>query len=225
LPLHHWHAARGARFRENDGWQFPAYYSEVESEVAAARTVLALVDVSAFAKISLLGRGVPDMVQTLLGHSPATKPRGVARLTTGGPCWACRLTLDHLLLLPFTTRAAGAMTRLAEISRSPGVVQTDVTSANAGFGLAGPHREKLLSQLTPLDVSEAALPVGACAETSLAGVQALLVPWSEPPVAGVWIYVSWDVAEYVWDMIMDRGGSLGIMPLGLDGLCALCLSR
>jgi sarcosine oxidase gamma subunit len=100
-------------------------------------------------------------------------------------------------------------------------VQTNVTSAYAGFGLIGPHRGKLLCQLTPLDMSEAALPVGACAETSLAGVQALLVPWSEPPVAGVWIYVSWDVAEYVWETLMECDRPLGITPLGLDGLGSL----
>jgi 4-methylaminobutanoate oxidase (formaldehyde-forming) len=190
----------------------------VENETAAVRTGLAVADVSAFAKIRFLGRGVPELTQALVGNGPATHPRGVARLKTAGPGWACRLTEDQLLWLPFSTSATELEERLAKTAPFPGVIQSDVTSAYAGFGLLGPHRHNTLTRLTPLDVREAALPVGTCAETSLAGVQALLIPWSQPPVAGVWLYVSWDVAEYVWETLLECGRSVEITPLGLDGL-------
>jgi sarcosine oxidase subunit alpha len=221
LPLHHWHAAHGARFGESQGWQLPAYYASVEDELAAARTGLALADVSASAKISLCGQGVSDLTKAILADGPATKPRGVARLAATGSGWACRLTVDHLLLLVLTPIPTGLEECLARTSPSQGVIQTDVTSAYAGFCLVGPPREKLLRQLTPLEASAAALPVGTCAETSLAGVQALLVPWSEPSLSGMLIFVSWDTAQYVWETLMEAGHPLGITPLGLEGLGSL----
>jgi 4-methylaminobutanoate oxidase (formaldehyde-forming) len=190
----------------------------VENEIAAARTGLAVADVSAFAKIRLLGRGVPELTQALVGDGPATKPLGVARLKTAGRGWACRLTVDQLLLLPLATSPADHQVLLAKAVGFPDVIQRDVTSAYAGFGLIGPLREKLLCRLTRLDMSETALPVATCAETSLAGVHALLIPWSELSLPGMWIYVSWDVAEYVWETLLESGRSLAITPIGVDSL-------
>jgi glycine cleavage system aminomethyltransferase T len=105
-PLHHWHEAHGARFLTSDGWQVPAVYTSAERETAAALTGLALADISAVAKMNLLGAGVPTAVQFLAGDSPAARPRGVARLTGNSPVLACRLAGDHLLLLASTPNPA-----------------------------------------------------------------------------------------------------------------------
>src|ERR1700688_672862 len=132
-PLHHWHATHNARFLDSDGWRLPAVYSTVEKEIAAARAGLGLADISAFAKISLLGRNVPALAQALLGDSPAGRLRGVTRFALAGPLLACRLTEDHLLLLAATTDAAPLATRLASLPETRTVIQHDVTTALAGF--------------------------------------------------------------------------------------------
>src|SRR5438105_5066080 len=97
-PLHHWHADHGARFTDWAGWQTAAVYSSVEREVDAARAGLSLADVSALAKVSLRGPGVPTVVQSLVADGPALSPRAVASVF-GDATMACRLTEDHLLLL------------------------------------------------------------------------------------------------------------------------------
>ena len=97
-PLHHWHHAHGARFVDRDGWQVVAAYSSADPEAAAARAGLGLADVSAFAKISLRGRGVSAFVASYAPDSPALNQRGVASLPSESVL-ACRLTDDHLLLL------------------------------------------------------------------------------------------------------------------------------
>jgi sarcosine oxidase subunit alpha len=221
-PLHHWHAARGARFADSDGWQVPLAYVSAEREVAAAREALALADLSGFAKLSLQGQGVPALAQALVGDGPAAKPLGVAPLVAEDRVLACRLTADHLLLLAATTTAAPLEERLAQLPPGPPVVQSAVTSAYAGFGLVGPCLDDLLGRVTALDVA-AALPVNACAETGLAGVHALLVRAPELSVPAVRVYVSWDLAEYVWDRLLDAGRDWGITPLGLEGFRALAL--
>jgi glycine cleavage system aminomethyltransferase T len=222
-PPHAWHAAHGARFADRDGWQVPASYSNADEETAAARTGLAVADVSAFAKISLLGPGVDPAAHHLLGAGRATRPCTSAPLHLCGPGLACRLTEDHLLLLPSATTAAPLRDALALLYHDQRMIQTDVTSAYSGFWLVGPHSDGLLRCLTSFDVASPALSLGACAETSLAGVHALLVRSPELSVPSLRIYVSWDLGEYVWESLLEAGRTLNIGPLGLDGLASLCI--
>jgi glycine cleavage system aminomethyltransferase T len=223
-PLHHWHASRGARFTDQAGWQLPAVYTTTEREVSAARTGLAVADISAFAKISLLGPGVPDLARALTGDGPATRPRGVAALDAGGRLLACRLTDEHLLLLASTPDPGNFDGRLANLPAGPSVVRSEATSAYAGFCLVGFSIDKLLCRLTSLDVTPAALPPGSCAETGLAGVQALLVRPPESGSASLRIHVGWDVAEYVWERLLDAGRSQEIVPVGMEALRSLGLA-
>jgi len=48
-PLHHWHAAHGARFEDRHGWQTAIAYAGVKPEVEAARIGLGLADLTALA--------------------------------------------------------------------------------------------------------------------------------------------------------------------------------
>jgi heterotetrameric sarcosine oxidase gamma subunit len=214
-PLHDWHAVHGARFRDDNGWLIPTSYSG-----AGGATGRLLADISACAKICLLGRGVPAATEALLGESAASKPRGVASFDAGGPALACRLAEDRLLLLASTPKSGALEERLAKGSDSAGVVRSDVTTALAGFLLAT-EPESVLRRLTSHDVSPRALPPGSGAETSLAGVQALLV---RPPGGGqasARIYVAWDLAEYVWERLLEAGCDDGIQPVGWDELPVL----
>jgi sarcosine oxidase subunit alpha len=215
-PLHHWHAARDARFVERDGWQIPAAYSQADREVAAVRAGLGLVDLSAFAKISLRGRGVATLANALVGDSPASKPGGVAALAVGGRTLACRLTKDHLLLLAFTTDAAALRDRLAALRQELPIVESDMSCAYAAFCLLGAAAEDVLHHLTALDVGRSALPPGFCAETSLAGVHGLLICPPGIPLDAVLVAVAWDLGEYLWERLLDVGQGYGIEPVGLE---------
>jgi heterotetrameric sarcosine oxidase gamma subunit len=196
-PLHDWHVAHGARLSDRHGWQVVADYGDARGEAAAARAGLALVDVSAFAKLSLRGPGLPGMA-----------PGSVSSLPSG-QALACRLTANHLLLLATALGQA-----LADFYPAPALWRTDVTSALAGFRLLGRQAEELLGRLTNLDVRSTALPVDACAETALAGVEALLVR-----TAAAWqIHVAWDVGEYVWTRLLESGRDLAVRAVGLDAL-------
>jgi heterotetrameric sarcosine oxidase gamma subunit len=215
--LHEWHRAHGARFADQDGWQVVAAYSGAEPEATAARAGLGLADVSAFAKLSLRGPGVPSLVPSLVPDSPALSPRGVAALP-GEPALACRLTHDHLLLLGSTTAATGLSQRLAGLQEGRAVVQTDVTSTYAGFEVIGPRLDEFLRRLTHLDVGPAAFPISSCAETALAGVEALLVRLDRRSLPALRVYVAWDLGEYVWERMTAAGRDVPITPLGLEAL-------
>jgi aminomethyltransferase len=219
-PLYHWHATHGAQFVERDGWLVPAVYSGVEQELAAARTGLALADVSAFAKVSLLGPGVVEAAQHFAGAGQAVRPCTTAPLHRGGPGLACRLTTDHLLLLASTTATAPLTEALAHGRPAPALLERDVTSNHAQFWLLGPRIEDLLRRLTflpPADLTG----LRTSAEGNLAGVHALLVPSPEITVRSLRICISWDLGEYVWESLVGGGWDLGIAPCGLKALALL----
>jgi heterotetrameric sarcosine oxidase gamma subunit len=226
-PLHHWHAAAGARFIETDGWQVPAAYAGAEHEPAAPPAGLGLADVSAFAKVRLLARDGAAFNRILSAGDPAPRPGGAILLSADNPLLACRLTEDHLLLLAaapgFAFQAEGLTLRASraglEATTDQALIVRDVTCSYAGFCLLGQRPAEVLRHLTPLDVSAPAFPAGSCAETILAGVQTLLVhPPADSFPPSLRVYVAWDLGEYVWEQILEAGRHRGLEPLGHDAL-------
>jgi sarcosine oxidase subunit alpha len=216
-PLHHWHAAHGAHFAERDGWQVVTHYLGAAAEAAAARSGLGLADVSAFAKVSLRGPGVPDLARTLVPASAALKPHGVGVIPSGAAL-ACRLTEGHLLLLGTTPDATDLRKQRAWPGNGRTVAQIDVASAYAGFCVVGPRLEDLLRRLTHVDIRPTSFPADWCAETALAGVEALLVRSGRPGLPSLRVYVAWDLGEYVWERILDAGRDGPVTPVGLEAL-------
>ena len=215
-PLHEWHAAHGARFTECDGWQLPACYSSAEREIEAARTGVGLADLSGFAKISLVGSGIADVVADLTGGMSAGKPGEVVVIDITSPVLACRLAEDHLLLLALATNPIRLEKRLAEVSKAKAVVRHDVTTAFAAFALVGPRAEALLVRLAALDISPSGLSPGTCAQSGVAGVYAILVrpPQSNP--ASILVHVAWDLAEFVWERLVEASHDLDPVCLGTE---------
>jgi aminomethyltransferase len=201
----------------------PVAYAGVESETAVVQTGLGLADVSAFAKLSCLGAGITRLVQMLQGGGSGPSVRGVGTLPIPGRGLACRLTDEHLFLIARTADPAPLRQAHRNLPAELAVTETDATSAFAGFCLVGRDGEALLRRLTALDLS-AALPAGSCAETGLAGVHALLVrpPEEFPPAFHV--YAAWDLAEYLWERILDAGRPSGVVPLGWEALGVLGLA-
>jgi sarcosine oxidase subunit alpha len=209
-PIHAWHAGHGARFQERDGWQVAANFGNPAAAAAAAKGV-GLMDVSYLTKVELLGN-VAALARLLAGSPALDRPRCVARLTDPEPALACRLADDRLLVLA-ESPAADWNHSLKLLAPDHKVESWDATSAYAAFHLEGPHVEDLLRRLTAVDVRFNALPPGSCAETGLAGVAALLVRPPDRP--GTRLLVGWDVAEYVWERLLDAGTELGLAVLGM----------
>ncbi len=232
-PVHYWHRAHSARMTAAENWEAPAVYTDVAQEIAAARAGLGLADISSWAKISVLGAGVADLTRSLLGEAGSSKSASFilpsahgSQPLVNGPVLACRLTEEHLLLLASGPRLelhlpdfAGSVSALEFEAQYPAgkLLVDNITSTFAGFSLVGNHIEALLRHLTALDVSARALPVGTCAQTSLAGVPALLMPSPELQVPSMRIYASWDLGEYLWEELVETGQAWNLTLLGLDG--------
>jgi glycine cleavage system aminomethyltransferase T len=217
-PLDPWHRAHGARFTPSGGWHLPVAYAGVEGEAHAVRSSCGLVDLSAFAKWRLLGAGVAKVAEALGGNT-ISHPH-VVTILDSGTLLACRLTSEAMLLLDGSTDAGRIPDKLGNLAEAKGVVVAEATFALAGFCLAGPFLDPVLAKLTSLDLARS-LPPGSCAETSVAGVQGLLVRAGELIVPSVRVYVAWDLAEYVWGRVLEAGRDRGLAPCGLEAFRAL----
>lgn len=209
-PLWHWQAKHQARFVDVDGWQLAGSFRGSEEEVAAARAAVGITDLSAFAKLSLRGAGVTALAR----EGRIAQPRGVASLGSDDPALACRLNPDCLLLLANGTNVAALEKHRHELGQSDRVVASDETSAYAGFALVGPRTEELLRRVTVFDL--ATLNDESCAETKVAGVHGLLIRPAPLSLQSVRLYVSWDLGEYVWETLFEKGHALGLVPVGLE---------
>jgi sarcosine oxidase subunit alpha len=161
--------------------------------------------------------------ETPPGGSPAPRDApsvntAVADLQTADgtiPIRCCRLAPDHLLLFTPPEHAAAAREALAAAAaREERAHLTDVTSVYAGIALLGPSSRDVLRKLIALDIRPTALPDSACAETALAGVHALLLRADLGGLPAFELYVTRDVAEFVWETLLDAGREYGLAPIG-----------
>ena len=190
-----------------------ANYGSPERENAAARCGLTLADVSASAKLEIQGRDVSEIARALLGDGAGTRIGSVSSIDLGGPTLACRPTTSRLLLLGSMPNAAPLHERVRSVRGIDRVILNDVTNAYAAFSLSGPTFESLLRRLTAIDVSSSVFAEGSCAETNLAGVEALLV---RPPTCSrprILIRVGWDVGEYLWETLVHTGSGLDLTTI------------
>src|SRR5438445_8068383 len=145
-PLQAWHIVRRARFADVDGWRVPVVYSTVAEETVAARTGLALADISFLTKLSVRSR---PLVNALAGQAS----RGTVAVLEGlDRAWICRLSEDHCLLLSAEPRPDALKTHLPNLQVNLPVHAPervfDVTSSFAGFALFGPEHAGVLRRLT-----------------------------------------------------------------------------
>jgi sarcosine oxidase, subunit alpha len=232
--LHYHHLAAGAQMVDDDGWQRPERYGAVEEEVAATRSRVGLADISPVGKLDVklatnderrttnesmasranLGYNSGELSALVVGRwSFIDLPGGRASRVR-----CCQLGADHRLVLtaPEDVREAsqglGASQSQELLERA---YATDVTSVLAGLALVGPRSREVLRKLTALDVSPAAFPDGAVAETGVAGVHAVLLRGDLGGAPAYELYVTRDVAEFVWDAILDAGREYDIALLGM----------
>ena len=95
---------------------------------------------------------------------------------------------------------------------------TEVTSVYANLLLAGPKSRAVLGKLTSLRVSDDRLPNGACAQTSLAHVHAILLREDLPQTAAYHVLISREYAESVWEAMLHAGQEYHLRPFGWKAL-------
>ena len=211
-PLHRRHLSLGAQMVSENAWQRPDRYASAQEEVSAVLSGAGLCDITPVGKLLLQGA---DIEASLPGvEIPA--PGGVTRHEDRH--LFCRLAVDQLLILTPPDTTDDVRATMATTQRDTCAHLVDMTSGLTGLCLAGPRSQDVLSKLTDLDLTLPATADMTCTQTSLSGVQAILVRADFGDVPCYRIFVSRDLGEFAWDVLTESGSSEGLTPFGVDAL-------
>jgi aminomethyltransferase len=219
-PLHDRHVALGAKFAAFGGWTMPLEYpSGVVSEHTAVREAVGLFDVSHLGKVMVTGPGAAGYVNATLTNDLSRIGPGRAQYTlccdaaTGGivdDLIAYYLDDDRVLLVPNAANTAEVVRRL-EAEAPDGVTVQDRHRDDFVIAVQGRHSDAVLTTV--------GLPVGhdymSFAMARVEGADVVVCRTGYTGERGYELIGPHEVAERVWDSLMEAGAELGMLPCGL----------
>jgi sarcosine oxidase subunit alpha len=244
LPLHDWHAARGAQFALTGVWLRPLVYSAepgwapVLAEARAVRTRVGVTDVSTLGKIDVQGPDAAAFLDFVYANTFSTLPVGRARygimLREDGMMLddgtTSRLGPEHFLVTTTTANTAAVLEhlefQLQVVRPDLDVHLADVTDHWAQFAVAGPRARDVVARLVEgPDLAPDAFPFMAAAPARIAGVSGRLFRISFSGELAYELAVPARHALPVMQAILAAGEAHGIVPYGLDALNTLRIEK
>jgi glycine cleavage system aminomethyltransferase T len=245
---HAWAQARGAKFVEVGDWMraqwFPLageadWLTSVVREVNAVRTAVGVCDVSTLGKIDVQGPDAAAFLDRIYANLISTLPVGRVRyglmLREDGIVMddgtVGRLDEDHYLVSTTTANAAKVMQHLEHARQvlwpALDVQVASVSEQWAQYAISGPRSRQLLERLlgNALDVSNAAFPYLACAETCWQGRPARLFRISFSGELAYELAVPARQGEAALQAILAAGDDLGVMPYGTEALGVMRIEK
>ncbi len=244
LAGHRWAVDHGAVMVETGQWLRPQYFplpgetdwlESVTREARAVRASVGVCDVSTLGKIDVQGPDAGAFLDFVYANTFSTLPVGRTRyglmLREDGFVFddgtAARLAAEHFIVSTTTANAARAMQHLEfchQVLRPDlRVTLASVTEAWSQYAVAGPKSRALLQDLLgdAFDLSDAAFPYLACAETKLGAATIRLFRVS---FSGELAYEIATQAQYgasLLDALMKSGAT----PYGTEALGVLRVEK
>ena len=238
-PMQTWHEEHKAATLQAGAWIRPDRYGDPNSEVAAVRDGVGIIDVTPIGKLDLRG---PDVAQLLnLVYVNKWSKLEIGRVRYGVMCSddgvviddgvTGRLGEDHYLMST-TSSGASAVWEWLELwlqTEHPEwqVHVTPVTTAYASINVAGPRSRELLTRIVhDIDLSPDGFPYMHVRTGTVAGVADCVV-WR----IGFTGELSFEVHApagyglHVWESLMEAGGDLGVRAFGVEAQRILRLEK
>jgi 4-methylaminobutanoate oxidase (formaldehyde-forming) len=211
----------------------PAWFNNWAQEHRAAREGVAIFDQSPFAKLLIQGRDAETLLQRLCANDIAVAPGKVVYTTMlneiGGIESDFTLTrIDETSYFMITgsqqARRDAAWIR-RHIREDEHAVVTDVTSAYAALAITGPQSRELLSQSSSANFSNATFPFGTSQEIEVGLGLARALRVSYAGELGWELYIPTDLAEHVFETIMESSAKFDLRLGGAAALGSLRLEK
>ncbi|HJU44836.1 MAG TPA: glycine cleavage system aminomethyltransferase GcvT [Vicinamibacterales bacterium] len=222
-PLHASHLALGARMVPFGGWDMPVEYSGITAEHMAVRTAAGMFDVSHMGEVEIAGKGALEAVQHITSNDAAKLQIGQIQysgLTTPQGTFVDDLLVyrfgpSHYLLVinagNIEKDVAWIMARAREASPEVGVI--DSSNRYALIAIQGPASQKILQQLTAIDLPS--IKYYWFAHGEIAGVRGTVSRTGYTGEDGFEVMVPAAMGTRVWDALLQAGKPLGMIPAGL----------
>jgi sarcosine oxidase subunit alpha len=232
--IHDRHVAAGAVFEDVGQWKRPRFYprpgedmaAAVRRECTAARTGVAMMDVSTLGRIEVVGRDAPVFLDRMYTNAFAKLAVGAARY--GVMCTADGMVLDDGVVIRLaddryhlTTTTGNAATVLAWLEEwlqtewpELDVALTSVTERMSTVAVVGPRSRDVVAHLAPqLDCGNDAFGFMTFRETVLAdGIPARVARISFSGELAFEVSVAAWYGTALWDAVADAGAGAGTGP-------------
>ena len=219
-PLNSVHRALGAKLVDFGGWEMPVQYSGIVEEHQAVRTGVGLFDVSHMGEIEIRGSEAQTLADFVTTNHVAKLQIGQAQYagllySHGGfadDILIHKLTSDHYFLCVNATNQQKDLEHIRALNRFD--ARVDLTSDHyAQLAIQGPQARATLQKLTPVELSR--IRYYWFIDTTLDGSPARIAHTGYTGEDGYEIYVAPEVAERIWNRVLDAGEEFSIKPCGL----------
>jgi aminomethyltransferase len=219
-PLHDWHAAHSGRMVEFGGWHMPVQYSSIIDEHHAVRRAAGLFDIAHMGRLRLTGLDAVRFLDHLVTNDVASMTLGQVRYAlvaneAGG-------VLDDVLVYRFQSfhllvvNASNRLKIIDWIERHRDgfdVRVEDLTLDWFMLALQGPKSVGLFAPLAQADV--AAMRYYFACETNVLGVPSIVSRTGYTGEDGCEVMLPASHGQRLWEELIERGRSAGLMPCGL----------
>jgi glycine cleavage system T protein len=216
------------------GWNKPPYFERLRQEHQATRERVTLYDLTSFGKIEVTGVGALPLLQRV-SDSNMDKPVGSATYTqflnpNGGveaDLTVTRLGEQHFWVITGSGFIANDLAWLRmHVKESDGEVTIrDITEEWACLALWGPKARLTLQKVTQDDVTNETHPYLTTRQISINGAKVYAQRVSYAGELGWELYVPYNRATMVWDLLVEAGKEFGLEVGGYKVLDALRLEK
>jgi aminomethyltransferase len=204
------------------GWDMPVEYSGITAEHMAVRTRAGLFDVSHMGEIEIAGKDALAAVQHISSNDASRLQVGQAHyaglLTHEGTfvddLLVYRMASSHFLLVVNASNVAKDYAWIAEHVKAVGdAAVVDSSSRYALISIQGPASREVLQPLTGVDLSDLRYYWFAHGEVASARVTVSRTGYTGED--GYEIFVPPQMADGVWQALLESGRSADVIPCGL----------
>ena len=221
-PLHARHRASGARMVPYAGWDMPVEYTGITAEHLAVRSSAGVFDVSHMGEIEIAGKDALKTVQHLTSNDASRLKMGQAQysalLTPEGTfvddILVYRLGPNHFMLVINAANTAKAFDWITTQAKAVGeAAVVDSSARYALIAVQGPAALDTVQPLTGADLGSVRPYWFTYGEVAQA--RALISRTGYTGEDGFEIFIPPNMAERVWQGVLQTGQTAGVVPCGL----------
>jgi len=221
-PLHARHRASGARMVPYAGWDMPVEYSGITAEHLAVRSRAGVFDVSHMGEIEIAGKDALKTVQFLTSNDASRLKTGQAQysalLTPDGTfvddILVYRMAPSHFMIVVNAANTAKAVEWITAQAKTVGdAAVVDSSARYALIAVQGPAALDTVQPLTGADLGSVRPYWFTYGEVAQA--RALISHTGYTGEDGFEIFVPPNMADRVWQALLQAGHATGVVPCGL----------